>query len=209
MNERADKNLAELRAMNQATRRTIVVVQGTLQTLADGLEQQAAHALARHFNGRVVCAGHPWDARLAGQPGDLDVCVDAVVNGEPVVILGECKARLAGKALVKAKEQLAKNVDRWQRLCLLVEQGLTGDEPEADDYEPDESDWWDPAYIKHHLKDARALRIRELKDRPIVLALAGVHMPAHIPFERTDQWMRQHTLLRVDPDAGTVSTVDM
>lgn len=214
--DHAQTLLAELKKANESTKISVATRQDHLDTSANGLEQEAANTLARELNGCVVRAGYKWALCFPGTPGDLDICVEAVVDGKASVILGECMGPLSNNeklAVADAKLQLQLNVVRWNWLCTLAESGVTGDEPLPDDYDSDpelwSSQWRDSMYIKEHLKDVEALRVRELKDRPLVLALGGTHMPAEIINTHLDRSMKAFTLLRIDADAGKVSRVDI
>lgn len=81
----AEGQLEELRRLNASTRGSVQVLQGTQQSIGEGLEQEVARALAAHLvSGRVVRAGYKWRDKRGGGPGDVGCVVSGELDGRCV-----------------------------------------------------------------------------------------------------------------------------
>lgn len=106
-------------------------------------------------NAKVLSVNYKWNRGR----GDINFIVEGILNGEPIVVIGEIKREIEYNLCVVDEDNLfisvfhlSRNCRRWKNLCDLKESPLI-----------DSKD-----YI-----DYTSLHIAEFKDRRVVVALSG------------------------------------
>lgn len=199
-----NKRLADsIAALADATRGLMAAQEGAVKQVKDSTaesdannrgisnawEHQMAVGVKDLVGGEIVAVSYKWH----GHSGDLDCLVAGVLDGVPVIVIGEAKLNMPSK-VSDALKQLASNATRWGDLCF-----KSHHEGEVEDEDGE------PMVPPQDAKDIRKLRVCEFAERKVVYALGGACVPKHT-LERIEQQMRvmgQNQWLKVIMPQGT------
>eukprot|EP00798_Chlamydomonas_sp_ICE-L_P025249 gene25249-10897_t len=182
----ANKRLADsIASLADATRGLITAQEGAVKHVKDstaesdannrGISNAWKHQMAVGIKdlvgGEIVAVNYKWLG------GDHDCLVAGVLEGVPVIAIGEAKLNMPSK-VNDALKQLASNATRWGDLCFKSQH----------DGELDDEDG-QLMVSPHDAKDIRKLRVPEFAERKLVYALGRACIPKHT-LERIEQQMR-------------------
>lgn len=178
--------LVEMKLCSKNTSAMCGEYQNHVTTLATSLEYELAEGIKKFLDdGHIIAVNRKFD----GCPGDMDCVVAGMLDGEPVVIIGEAKTNMPQKH-VEARKTLSANKHYWLELC-----GWDGVLTE------------DCGFNKYHQKDYEALQIASHRETRVIYAVGGAVFPHNLDkfFDKT--FKGQGTWLRMHLNGGNVVAV--